>query len=65
MGIGAHQIGCPVGTDGDPMGNFPDRHRPHRAPIGESSETEVADNFSEANQKPNTKIQQQEPFRRN
>jgi len=63
MGIGAHRIGCPVGTDGDPMGNLPDGHRPHRALIGQSHETAVADSISETNKKPNKHIKQIEPLR--
>ena len=64
MGIEAHRIGCPVGTDGAPMGTMPGGNRPHRAPIGVSHETKAADSSSATNQNPNMHIMPQEPFGR-
>jgi len=61
MGIGPHRIGCPVGTDGDPMGNLPDGHRPHRAPIGQSHERLSTDLFLRANQMGNLSMIPSEP----
>jgi len=62
VGIGAHRIGCPVGTDGRPMGRFARWARASSGSIGASHETDIADSFSETNQNPNKHIMPQEPF---